>query len=158
MGQKRQHVAPGKWEAKAGRTGEMDGKILKRIDGICAETHTTRGDVLCVLVRALVGSKAARQGGQDGQAERGLPGRPALRLSPQECIMRAIQSRDRCTVRELKQATSSRRISVVEWDEALKALCDTGMLRVAEEPGTHGHTRKVVTLLTAEDKAQPGVG
>ena len=136
----------------------MDGKILKRIDGICAETHTTRVDVLCVLVRALVGHNAARQAGQAGQSERGLPGRPALRLSPQECLLRAMRSRHSCTVRELKAATSSRRISVSDWDNALKALCDTGMLRVAEEPGTHGHTRKVVTLLTAEDKAQPGVG
>lgn len=136
----------------------MDGKILKRIDGICAETHTTRVDVLCVLVRALVGRKAVRQGGQVGQTERGLAGRPALRLSPQECLMRVMRRGGCMTVRELKQATSSRRISVVEWDEALKALCDTGMLRVAEEPGTPGHTRRVVTLLTVEDKGTAGRG
>lgn len=136
----------------------MDAKILKRVDGICAETHTTRVDVLCVLVRALVGHQAARQAGQAEETERGLPGRPVLRLSPQECIMRAMRSRHSCTVRELKAATSSRRISVGDWDNALMALCSAGELRVAEEPGARGQTRKVVTLLTAEDKAQPGVG
>jgi hypothetical protein len=136
----------------------MDGKILKRIDGICAETQTTRVDVLCVLVRALVGRHATRQAGQAGQEERGLPGRPVLRLSPQECIMRAMRSRPRCTVRELKQATSSRRISVCDWDNALMALCDAGELRVADERVPSGQIRRTVTLLTAEDKAQPGVG
>jgi hypothetical protein len=62
-------------------------------------------------------------------------------------IRKVMRSRHRCTVRELKQATASKRISVGDWDKALQALCRAGEMRVAEESTPKGHMRKVVILL-----------
>lgn len=66
-------------------------------------------------------------------------------------IRKVMRSRHRATVRELKAATSSKRISVGDWDKALKALCSAGEMRVAEEQGKRGQTRKVVILLREMD-------
>jgi hypothetical protein len=61
-------------------------------------------------------------------------------------IRKVMQSRHRCTVRELKQATASKSASVNDWDKALAALCSAGEVRVAEEDTKAGRKRKVVIL------------
>jgi hypothetical protein len=58
-----------------------------------------------------------------------------------------MRSRHHCTVRELKQATNSKSISVEDWDKVLKGLCSAGEMRVAEERTAAGRTRRVVILL-----------
>lgn len=120
--------------------------ILQRVDEMCAANRITRVDVLCALVRAVIE-------GQPGQPQPALV--PELR-APEDtraraevAISRVMRSLHRCTVRELKQSTSSKRIPPIEWDKALKALCEAGVLRVTQEPGARGRgqTRRVVTLL-----------
>lgn len=68
-------------------------------------------------------------------------------------IRRVMQSRHRCTVRELKQSTRSIAISAIDWDKALTALCSAMEMRVAEERTKGGQTRRVVTLLKDADYA-----
>jgi len=116
-----------------------DRRILQRVDRVCAEIQTTRAEVLCALVRALVGEPQSNQ----------MPGVP--HLSAQDCILRELHRSGSLTVRELKTRTTYRRHGIVAFDRALNELCVAGRLRVAEELTGSGHMRRVVILLREPD-------
>jgi hypothetical protein len=112
-----------------------DKRILQRIDKTCAATATTRVDVLCVLLRALLVECA--------------PTVEIRKVAPpnvKDNIMRAMRRSGGMTVRTLKQATNSRRVHANEWDESLQALCKAGELRVVDEQTDTGRIRRMVSL------------
>jgi hypothetical protein len=118
----------------------MDKMILRRIDGLCAATSTTRVDVLCALIRAVAGDYV-----------RVVPAVfAAPRISPQERIMRVMR-RDSCaTIRELKRNTASKNTPWSEWDSALQGLAEAGDLHITYERTASGKTRKVVRITPTE--------
>jgi hypothetical protein len=119
-------------------------KILRRVDEMCAANRITRVDVLCALVRAFVELRPAPPA---LEPERKAPEETrTARARVEAAIRHVMRSRRRCTVRELKAVTNSKLVSVEDWDKSFKALCDAGEMRVADEPGARGQTRKVVTL------------
>ncbi len=114
---------------------------------MCAANRITRADVLCELVRALLSDRAPAA----RKTERGLPGPPAL--SPKESIMRALRRSGSMTVRELKRTTNSKRVSVDDWDRALRDLIVSGTLNF--HLGGKTGLRKVVSLPEISGAAQP---
>jgi hypothetical protein len=62
-------------------------------------------------------------------------------------IRKVMKSRRRATIRELKAATNSKKISVTDWDKALAALVKAGEMRVDIAPTG----KKTVILLKQED-------
>jgi hypothetical protein len=114
-------------------------KILRQVDELCAANGVARVDVICELIRALVEGRTAPLPEQAPEGE-------TRAARAEAAIRKVMRSRRRCSVRDLKAATSSKRISVGDWDKALQALCKAGEMRVADEPGNRGQTRRVVTL------------
>jgi hypothetical protein len=114
---------------------------------MCAARGVTRADVLCALVRAFIEGQPQPVPAPALEAEREAPGRGTLAARIERAIRLVMQKKRRCTVRELRAYTSIKSLKVGDWDKVLKALVSAGELRVAEEPGARGQTRKVVTWL-----------
>jgi hypothetical protein len=116
-----------------------DKRILQRVDEVCAALHTTRVEVLYALLGALIAVDAKPSAALS--VVQAVP-----RATAREIIMRAMRRSGKITVRELKMNTQYKRIAVEDWDKALRALCDAGEVRVAEERTENGRTRRVVLL------------
>lgn len=124
-----------KTDAKGRMSANMDQRILKRIDGMCAATHTTRVEMLCVLLRALLAECAPT-----------IKLQKAVTPDVKGAIMRALRRSGSRTVRRLKAATMSKRIRVYEWDTALHELCVNGDVRVTDERTVSGQMRRMVSI------------
>lgn len=65
----------------------------------------------------------------------------------QAAIRKVMRGVVKISMRELMQKTHYKRVGVGDWQKALKLLVDAGEVRIAEEPGLRGQTRKTVILL-----------
>lgn len=119
-------------------------RILERVDDICAALHTTRAELLYALLCGIVAECV--QGASMPTVEPGAPEGETRAARAEAAIRKVMRDRRRETVRRLKSATHSTKISVSDWDKALASLVKAGEMRVETERTEAGQTRKVVIL------------
>jgi len=105
--------------------------ILQRVDEMCAAGGITRVDVLYAVLGALCPPNAP-----DADVEAPVYIKAA--------IMRAMRSKRRVTLHQLRRLTNSNKYGIGLWDKALKSLVQAGTISVTQ--GERKNT-KVCTLL-----------
>lgn len=109
-----------------------DKRVLQRVDEVCATAHVTRAEMLYALLRGIIAEclPDASMPTVEPQAPDG--GTRAARA--EASIRKVMRERRRETVRRLKAATHSTKISVQVWDAALASLVKGGALRIDVSP------------------------
>jgi hypothetical protein len=142
-----EHIADAIVESRWGNRSNQDGKDAAGEALILANPDMSIRELTAVFEGN--GIKRKKTWISDHRSKLGMGGKqkPAADAQAEAAIRKVMRRWGHCTVRELKQATSSKTISIGDWEKALKALCQSGEMRIAEYRTAAGHARRTVILV-----------